>query len=232
MRILVVEDEPEMADRIARALEREGHAVDVVNDGQEAHDRCELTPYSLLVLDLSLPSLDGIEICRRLRRQQPSLRILVVSARSRPNERTVGLDEGADDYLAKPFDMGELKARVRALLRRDFTVQYPLLGVGDLQLDVSGRVATRGGHRLALTKRELAVLEYMMRHPKAVVSQEELLENVWDDRADSFTNTVRVHIASLRKKLNAHCGVPLIETVVGQGYRLTPWSSEAGADVR
>lgn len=232
VRILVIEDESEMADRIADALRREGHAVDVLNDGEEGLERCELTPYSLIVLDLNLPSLDGVEVCRRLRSRQPPLRILIVSARSRLTERIAGLDEGADDYLIKPFEITELKARVRALLRREFSVHYPFLAVGDLQWDVCGRIATRGGRRLALTKREAAVLEYMMRHPTAVISQEELLENVWDDRADSFTNTVRVHIASLRKKLNVGSVVPLIETVVGQGYRLISGPVDDGIDAR
>jgi DNA-binding response OmpR family regulator len=222
MRVLVVEDEADLADAIARGLRREGYAVDVAYDGDEAVDKAGVNDYDVVCLDLNLPRLDGIEVVRRLRgdprRQAP--RVLMLTARDSTRDRVVGLDEGADDYLVKPFDFDELKARMRALLRRDAGRSGAVAQVGDIELDSSRHEARRGGRLLPLTPKEFALLHYFMSRAGQVLSQEDLLEHVWDENADPFTNTVRVTVMTLRRKLaDAGDGQP-IETVVGRGYRL------------
>ena len=222
MRVLVVEDEADLADAVARGLRREGYAVDVAYDGDEALDKAAVNAYDLVCLDLNLPGIDGIEVVRRIRtdggREPP--RVLMLTARDRTVDRVVGLDEGADDYLVKPFDFGELKARVRALLRRDAGRSGALLQVGDIELDSARHEARRGGRPLALTPKEFALLHYFMSRAGQVLSQEDLLEHVWDENADPFTNTVRVTVMTLRRKLADAGGGQPIETVVGRGYRL------------
>lgn len=221
MRILIIEDEIDLANVLAQGLRREGYAVDIAFDGEQGCQSATINDYDLLILDLNLPGMDGLEVCRRLRASHPHLLILMLTARSRPADKVTGLDFGADDYLVKPFDFGELTARVRALLRRDLRVRNPLLQCGDLKLDPASKTVWHGKHRLELTRKEFGVLEYLMRHPGEVISQEELLEHVWDAEADPFTNTVRVHVHSLRRKLGDDQTPPkIIETIVGQGYRL------------
>jgi DNA-binding response OmpR family regulator len=222
MRVLVVEDEADLADAVARGLRREGYAVDVAYDGDEALDKAAVNAYDLVCLDLNLPGIDGIDVVRRLRADgvtEPP-RVLMLTARDRPVDRVTGLDEGADDYLVKPFDFDELKARVRALLRRDAGRSGALLQVGDIELDSARHEARRAGRPLALTPKEFALLHYFMSRAGQVLSQEDLLEHVWDENADPFTNTVRVTVMTLRRKLaDAGPGQP-IQTVVGRGYRL------------
>ncbi len=223
MRLLIVEDELDLANALARGLRRQGYAVDIALDGEQGWELAEVNDYDLLILDLNLPGMDGLEVCRRLRASRPRLLILMLTARSRPDERVTGLDLGADDYLVKPFHFEELAARVRALLRRDLRVREPLLQWGDLKFDPAARIAWQSNHRLELTRKELGILEYLMRHPGEVISREELLEHVWDAEADPFTNTVRVHLHSLRRKIGDDATAPrYIETVAGQGYRLIP----------
>jgi DNA-binding response OmpR family regulator len=165
--------------------------------------------------------MDGLEVCRRLRAHKPELLILILTARSRVKDRVAGLDEGADDYLTKPFHFEELSARIRALLRRDLRVREPLLQVGALKLDPAAQVIWQGRRRLELTAKEYAILEYLMRHPGEVVSQEEILEHGWGETVNPFTSSVRVHIHSLRHKLGDSSDHPqYIETVPTQGYRL------------
>ena len=223
MRVLVVEDEVDLADAVARGLRREGYAVDVAYDGDEALDKLSINEYDVICLDLNLPGTDGIEVTRRLReeREGPTApRVLMLTARDQPRDRVIGLDEGADDYLIKPFDFDELKARVRALLRRDAGRSGALMRVGDLELDTARHEARRDTHELSLTPKEFSLLRYFMSRPGQVLSQEDLLEHVWDEHADPFTNTVRVTVMTLRRKLaDAGAGQP-IETVVGRGYRL------------
>jgi DNA-binding response OmpR family regulator len=222
MRVLVVEDEADLADAVARGLRREGYAVDVAYDGDEALDKATVNVYDLVCLDLNLPGTDGIEVVRRLRadRERQPPRVLMLTARDRTVDRVVGLDEGADDYLVKPFDFDELTARVRALLRRDAGRSGALLRVGDIELDTARHEARRGGRRLALTPKEFALLHYFMSRAGQVLSQEDLLEHVWDENADPFTNTVRVTVMTLRRKLADAGSEQPIETVVGRGYRL------------
>ena len=217
MRILVVEDETALAAAIARGLQREGMAVDVAHDGEEALDKANATRYDLVVLDRDLPTVHGDEVCRTLIATDEPPRILMLTAAGALDERVEGLAIGADDYLAKPFAFVELVARIRALGRRPPIALPPVLTRRDLRLDVARRVATRGDRPLALTTKELAVLEVLLRADGAVVSAEELLERAWDEHADPFTNTVRVTVGTLRRKLG---DPPSIETVVGAGYRI------------
>ena len=221
MRLLIVEDELDFAQALARGLRQQGYAIDVALDGVQGWELAEVNEYDLLILDLNLPEMDGLEVCRRLRASRPSLLILMLTARDRPDERVRGLDSGADDYLVKPFHFAELLARVRALLRRDMRVRTLLLQFADLKLDPTSRVAWQGNRRLELTSKEFGILEYLLRHLGEIVSQEALLEHVWDMRTNPLTNTVRVHVNSLRRKLGDLAETPrYIETIVGQGYRL------------
>ncbi len=222
MRLLVVEDEEDLAEGLRVGLARTGYAVDVAADAAEAYDRLTVNEYDLMLLDVNLPDGDGFSLCRSLRSGEVDtpgdgdLRVLMLTARGGLDDRVRGLDEGADDYLVKPFALAELLARVRALLRRDTAGTSAVLAVGPLQVDVARHRATLGGEPLGLTPKEFGVLEYLITRPGRVVSSEELLEHVWDANADPFTQTVRVTVGTLRRKL----GDGWIETVVGRGYRL------------
>jgi len=220
VRIIVVEDEEDLASALARGLRREGYAVDVSVNGGEALDRMAYTPYDLVLLDLNLPDIDGLEVCRRIRAEaDPQPRVLMLTARDTLDDRVVGLDEGADDYVVKPFDFPELLARVRALVRRDRSGSA-VIDVPPLRLDAARHEASFGGAALDLTAKEFALLRYFMLHPGDVLTPERLLDHVWDEHADPFTNTVRVTVSNLRRKLREAGGDDVIETVVGSGYRL------------
>jgi len=223
VRVLVVEDETDLADAVATGLRREGYAVDVANDGEEALEKLGYTEYDLICLDLTLPRIDGIEVCRRIRSGDTAstgARVLMLTARDGVTDRVAGLDEGADDYLVKPYAFAELTARVRTLLRRDAGRTGAILRVGDLALDTARMSATRGARELDLTAKEFALLRYFMAHAGEVLSTEDLLEHVWDEFTDPFTNTVRVTVGTLRRKLSAGGEPPVIETLIGSGYRL------------
>ncbi|MFI9526090.1 response regulator transcription factor [Micromonospora rosaria] len=226
MRLLVVEDEEDLAGALRVGLARAGYAVDVAVDAAQAYDRLLVNEYDLMLLDVNLPDVDGFTVCRAIRRGEVAvaagrdLRVLMLTARGALGDRVRGLDEGADDYLVKPFALAELLARVRALLRRDTGGTSAVLTVGALTLDTARHEAHRGRQRLHLTPKEFGVLEYLMTRPGRVVSAEELLEHVWDANADPFTQTVRVTVGTLRRKLTGDGAEPSIETVVGRGYRL------------
>lgn len=221
MRLLIVDDEDDFTVSLARGLREQGYATDVAADGEVALELDEVNDYDLVILDLNLPGLDGIEVCRRMRAARPALLILMLTARERLTDRILGLDAGADEYLVKPFHLAELTARLRALLRRDLRVRAPFLEWRDLRLDQAGRVIWLGRRRLELTAKEFGCLEYLLRHKGEIVSQEALLEHVWDGSVNPFSATVRMHIASLRRKLGDTASVPrYIETIIGQGYRI------------
>jgi DNA-binding response OmpR family regulator len=217
MRVLVVEDFEPMARAIVTGLRREGMAVDAVYDGGEALSHLDRTRYDVVVLDRDLPGVHGDEICRRLAARRSLSRILMLTAAGGLSDRVEGLNLGADDYLAKPFDFPELTARVRALGRRAAEPLSPVLQFGDIKLDPAGRIASRAGQRLALSARELAVLEYLLSRAGRVVSAEELLERVWDEAADPFTTAVKQTMYRLRAKLG---DPPVIDTVREGGYRI------------
>jgi DNA-binding response OmpR family regulator len=219
MRVLVVEDFEVLAQSIATGLRREGMAVDVALDGFAALEHLDLAGYDVLVLDRDLPGVSGDEICRRVAAARTPCRILMLTAAGTIHDKVAGLELGADDYLPKPFDFGELVARIRALGRRSGPPLPPTLASGDVTLDPSRRVATRAGRRLELSPKEFAVLEYLLGCEGRPVSAEELLERVWDEAADPFTTTVKTTIRRLRAKL----GEPdVISTVREAGYRIGP----------
>jgi two-component system, OmpR family, response regulator len=221
MRLLVVDDAPDIATLLLLAFHVDGYAVDTAATGEQALELATVNEYDVAILDLGLPDIDGLEVCRRLRADLPKLLIIILTARVEIEQRVAGLDAGADDYLTKPFDYEELCARVRALLRRDLRVREPLLQCGDLTLDPAARTAIQGNHQLTLTRKEFGILEYLLRRRGEIVSQEKLLEHVWNAEANPFTNTVRVHVNALRRKLGDTATLPrYIQTVVGAGYRL------------
>jgi DNA-binding response OmpR family regulator len=217
MRVLVVEDHPRLAATVATVLRREGMAVDIAFDGREALARTTLTTYDVVVLDRDLPGVHGDDVCRRLVADGGSTGILMLTASATLEDRVQGLSIGADDYLPKPFHLAELVARVRALARRSRPALPPTLVHGDLRLDSSHRLVTRGGQPLALSPKEFAVLELLLGAQGAVVSTEEILERAWDDATDPFTNAVRMTVSRLRAKLG---DPPVIQTVTPVGYRI------------
>jgi DNA-binding response OmpR family regulator len=226
MRLLLVEDEVDLVETVRPSLVGEGYAVDVALDLSGALDKLRVNAYDLLVLDLSLPDGDGFELCRAVRRGEldgpnaTDLRILMLTARAGLRDRVRGLDEGADDYLVKPFSLAELLARLRAVLRRDAGQPPASLRVGELRLDAARHEVFRGERPLRLTRKEFGVLEYLMAHPGLVVHARELQREVWDEHADPLTETVRVTVGNLRRKLKGGGESPLVETVPGKGYRL------------
>ena len=218
MRILVIEDEKDLADAIARGLSQQAYSVDVVYDGLKALELIEVNSYDLVLLDLNLPEIDGLEICRRIRNGDSRLGILMLTARAGQDDRVTGLDLGADDYLVKPFHFPELLARVRAILRRSGEVRKVILRIDDLVLDPNSITAYVGDRNLVLTAKEFAILEYLMTNAGRVISQEELLEHVWNEEANLFTQTIKVHINNLRNKLEKVRKADFIRTIKGKGY--------------
>lgn len=229
MRILVVEDETDLQEAIVEGLRMDGYAVDGCDDGAEAYELIYVENYDLVILDLNLPGMDGLEVLKKIRKEKQDLKILILSARSSVSDVVKGLDSGANDYLAKPFDFEELEARIRCLLRRKFVQESISLQCGEIKMDLSARKANILGKELLLTKKEFALLEYFMMNQGRVISQEELIDHVWDAEADSFSGAVRVHMASLRKKLRAELGFAPIVTQIGAGYLLQ--YREEAADV-
>lgn len=220
MRILIVEDDMDLQDAIAEGLRLDGYAVDTCGDGREAYERLYVENYDVAVLDLNLPGMDGLEILEKIRDEKLSLKVLILSARGSVADKVKGLDYGADDYLAKPFDFAELEARIRALMRQKFTKGTNEITCGILRLHLSERRAFVGDAELTLTKKEFALLEYLMLNQNRVVSQEELIEHVWDSKADCFSGVIRVHMATLRRKLKTVLADDPIKTRIGEGYLL------------
>jgi two-component system OmpR family response regulator len=214
--VLVVEDEPRMAGLLKRALQEEGHAVDVAADGREGLWLATENTYGAIVLDVMLPGLDGIGVCRRLREAGSWVPVLLLTARDGVGDRVRGLDAGADDYLVKPFSLLELAARLRALARRDDRSRPVILAEGDLRLDPAAKRAWRNGAELQLTPKEFALLELFLRHPGQVLTRSQIIEAVWDFAYDGGSNVVDQYVKYLRRKI----GWQDIETVRGMGYRL------------
>jgi DNA-binding response OmpR family regulator len=220
MRILITEDEKDLANALARGLHQQGYAADIAFDGEEALTMAEVNDYDLIILDLNLPKIDGVEVCHRIRAAGSPVGILMLTARSSLDDRVNGLDQGADDYLVKPFHFPELLARVRAILRREGEIRHPILRIGDLVLDPNAVKGYYRGSEIVFTTKEFAILEYLMRNAGRVISQEELLEHVWNEDANMFTQTVKVHIKNIRSKLKTAGAGDLISTVKGRGYLL------------
>jgi DNA-binding response OmpR family regulator len=220
MRILLVEDELDAARMVAKGLRDQAFAVDVANDGDTAITKAHASPYDLIILDVMLPIRNGIEVCRELRRLGISAPVLMLTALDRVPNRIAGLDSGADDYLTKPFDFGELVARIRALLRRGPALLNPKLQVGDLTVDTRTHEVHRGGKRIALTAREYALIEYLARRQGEVVSREDISEHVWEENYDAFSNLIEVYIQRLRRKIDSERDTKLLHTRRGEGYQL------------
>jgi two-component system OmpR family response regulator len=220
MRVLVVEDEIKMAGLLRRGLAEEGMAVDVAGSGEDALVRAAATEYDAIVLDVMLPGLSGFDTCRQLREKGTWSPVLMLTARDSVEDRIAGLDGGADDYLTKPFSLGELTARLRALFRRQPSERPTVLEVGDIELDPARRTVARGGTEIELSAKEFSLLETFMRSPGRVLTRFQLLEHAWDYSYEHRSNVVDVYIRYLREKLDRPFGVESIETVRGTGYRL------------
>ncbi len=220
MRILIVEDNHRLNNSLRMSLVDDGYAVDSAFDGEEGQALAEMTPYDAIILDIMLPKKDGIEVCRDLRRQRVNTPILMLTARDTVDDRVVGLDSGADDYLVKPFALNELRARLRALMRRDSADKTGLLAVGDLTLDPANHQVERAGQPIELTAKEFALLEYFMRNPGRLITREMAEDHIWNYDFEGTSNVVDVYVRRLRRKIDDPSEIKLFETVRGAGYRL------------
>ena len=214
MRLLIIEDEITLLQALSKGFRKKGYTVDAAEDGEQALEFYFDNQYSLIVLDLNLPKIDGLDVLREIRRENKAIPVLVLSARSAVQDKIIGLDMGANDYLAKPFHFDELEARVRALLRRDFKTADTIIGCGEVKLDTALKKVFWSDSEVQLTKKEYGIFEYLLLHKGKVVSGEELIETVWESDADIFTNAFKVHINAMRKKLPED----LIKNIKGQGY--------------
>lgn len=226
MKILLAEDEKLLSSAIAKGLKKVGYAVDQTYDGEEALEYLEINKYDLLILDLNMPKVDGITVLKTLRGTDTELKVLILSARSEIEDKVQGLDCGANDYLAKPFDFEELTARIRNLLRWSFTYKESLLICGGLELDMLGKAVSVDSLPINLTNKEYSILEYLMFHIGKVISAEEIIEHVWDSEVDLFSNSFKYHMHSLKKKLSAGGG-DCIKNIRGQGYVIREGNQDA-----
>ena len=227
MRVLVVEDEPGIAQFIRQGLSEAGYAVDVAYDGKEGLDYAFVAAYDVLVLDILLPKLDGLRVLRALRDRGIKTPVLLLTAKDTVEDRVRGLDVGADDYLVKPFAFPELVARLRALLRRPPLQMDPILRFGDLEMDTARREGRRGGRLIELSPREFTLLDYLMRHPRHVLTRTQIAEHVWNFDFFNDSNVVDVYIGYLRRKIDRGFDRPLLHTVRGVGYRFSDATDEA-----
>jgi DNA-binding response OmpR family regulator len=233
VRILVIEDNPKMASALGKGLREHGYTVETCARGYEGEQRAATDDYDVIILDVMLPDRDGLDVCRDLRRRKVATPILVLTALSGTAETVAGLDAGADDYLAKPFEFDELIARVRALLRRGQATQSTKLSYDDLELDLAKRTARRAGHGIKLTSKEFVLLEYFVRNPDRVLSRQSIAEKVWDINYEPSSNVIDVYVSALRRKIDREFERPLIHTIIGTGYRFgimdEPPTAEPGA---
>lgn len=218
MKLLVVEDEEMLCNIIAKGLKKCGYAVDQAEDGEAALELFGLNEYDLIVLDLNLPKIDGMEVLRNIRKSDTLVKVIILSARSEIEDRILGLDDGANDYLVKPFDFKELEARIRCLLRQPTIMQELEISIRELRVDIRKKTAYINQTPLELTKKEYGILEYLVLHKNSVISAECLLEHVWDSNVDMFSNTFKFHMSSLKKKISEKTTSELIRNVRGQGY--------------
>ena len=220
MRILLVEDEQDAARMLAKGLREHSFAVDLASDGEDALAKAAISPYDLVILDILIPKKNGFETCRQLRMSGFTSPILILTALADVEHRISGLDFGADDYLTKPFDFGELLARMRALLRRGPALRHDLLRVADLEIDTRSRRVKRGGSLVPLTAKEYALLEYLARRASEVVGRADIAEHVWEENYDPFSNLIEVYVQRLRRKIDSGEGPRLLHTRRGEGYML------------
>lgn len=220
MRLLLVEDDPRIARFVARGLQEQSYAVDVVADGNDALYQVEINDYDLVILDVMIPGQDGFATCRSIRALGKRMPVLMLTARDAVDDRITGLDSGADDYLTKPFEFGELLARLRALLRRPRELRPSRIKVGDLELDTAAHTARRGNRSISLTAKEYALLEFLALNANRVIGRSEIAEHVWDESFDPFSNLIEVYVNRLRRKLGEDDGKPLLQTRRGSGYIL------------
>lgn len=218
MRILIVEDEEQLRKSLAEGLRLKGYAIDVAVDGESADEKAFCESYDLIILDLNLPKMDGFSVLENVRKEKQDVPVLILTARDGIEDKVKGLDLGANDYLTKPFHFAELEARVRSLLRRKTVIENTVLSTGSLCFDTVSRTVTAAGDPVSLTTKENALLEYLLLHKGRVIKVEELIEHVWDSNADTFSNSVRVHMSSLRRKLKGKLGYDPICNIIGEGY--------------
>jgi DNA-binding response OmpR family regulator len=221
MRILVVEDDHRIATSIKKGLEQERMTVDLAFDGPDGYDLAESEDYDLLILDLMLPGMTGMEICTKLRQNKVTTPILILTARGQIEDKVEGLNRGADDYLTKPFAFEELIARIRALVRRPKNIKSEILTIGDLSLNLSSFDVIRHKQNINLSSREFSLLAFLMRHPNQILSKEQIMNHVWSYESDILPNTVEVYIRNLRNKIDKPFSYPLIHTVRGFGYKIS-----------
>jgi DNA-binding response OmpR family regulator len=221
MKILVVEDEHLIATSIKKGLEQEKYVVDVAFDGLTGYDLASSGDYDLIILDLMLPKMDGLSVCRRIRQEKNHTPILMLTAKSQLEDKVIGLDSGADDYLTKPFAFEELLARIRALARRPRSTVNEILSFSDLTFNLSTLEVSRQGKNIKLSGKEYALLECLMRHPRQVLSKDQLIKHVWSYESNILPNTVEVYIRNLRQKIDKNYKVKLIKTVRGFGYKIS-----------
>ena len=230
MRILVVEDEPVAAAVLAKGLREHAYAVDVAGDGDTAFEQATINDYDLLILDVLLPGMSGLELCARLRAEGMTAPVLMLTARGEPDQRVEGLDAGADDYLAKPYHFPELLARVRALLRRGPALSSPIIAIDDLTVDTQARRVERAGRHIQLTTKEYGLLEYLARRRGEIVGRADIAEHVWDDSFDPMSNLIEVYVQRLRRKIDDDRAVKLIHTRRGSGYTLDTGDADSPQD--
>ena len=221
MRILIIEDERRLAHVVKKGLIEDGFAADLAYDGEDGMFMAETEPYDLIILDIMLPKLDGVAICRRLRQKKHNIPVIMLTAKSNVEDKVTGLDSGADDYLTKPFSFLELKSRIHALIRRSRGESSPVLKIADLTVDPIKHTVNRNKHHIKLTPKEFAILEFLMRHKDEVVSRTMLIEHVWDYNFEGLSNVVDVFVAALRKKIDGKATFKLIHTLHGVGYKIS-----------
>lgn len=221
MQILIVEDELKIAHFLKRGLIEESYVVDIASDGEKAIEKFEINTYDFILLDIMIPRIDGVTVCRKVREKDSNIPILMLTARDAVEDKIAGLDAGADDYMTKPFSFAELSARIRALLRRGKKADPTVFSIDNLELNPATRTASRGGKLITLTTREYALLEYFMRNPNKILTKTEILEHVWDYNYDGLSNIVETYVKYLRKKLQtSNLEKELIHTLRGSGYIL------------